>query len=144
SIESLSVDEQVQVLKETVCNYSAVQHQAGALALAYAKDDVAGFLTVAESLQSPVPGLTEKFSKTLVADRNAVFAGNLAPVLESGNAMIAVGASHLYGEHGLLVHLQGSGFEVVPLNRNQLMNSLILEANTKMAQPVPALVTWVR
>ncbi|MEM8787410.1 MAG: TraB/GumN family protein [Pseudomonadota bacterium] len=51
----------------------------------------------------------------LLVKRNDAWMKRLLPALIEGNRVVAVGALHLPGEHGLLAQLQAQGFTVKPL-----------------------------
>lgn len=72
------------------------------------------------ALRKIVPDeLTEKdydiFLKHLISDRNQLMAKRAVPVIEKGNAFIAVGALHLPGEDGMIELLRAKGYQVTPL-----------------------------
>lgn len=48
----------------------------------------------------------------LVEERNVGFVERALPLLEDGNAVLAVGAFHLPGRHGLVTRLRNAGFAV--------------------------------
>ncbi|MEQ1716524.1 MAG: TraB/GumN family protein [Hyphomicrobium sp.] len=52
------------------------------------------------------------FQKSLLVDRNARMSKTAAPILEKGNAFIAVGALHLPGKTGLVTLLRTAGYTV--------------------------------
>jgi uncharacterized protein YbaP (TraB family) len=52
------------------------------------------------------------FEDRIVRDRNLVMAKGSLPLLEKGNAFIAVGALHLPGEEGLVELIRKQGFTV--------------------------------
>jgi len=49
------------------------------------------------------------FDRRLLFDRNARMVARMQPQLKSGQAFVAVGALHLYGEQGLLSLLTARG-----------------------------------
>lgn len=53
-----------------------------------------------------------EFQERLITARNRTMAEGAAPLVERGNAFIAVGALHLAGDDGLVALLQQKGFEV--------------------------------
>lgn len=55
------------------------------------------------------------FHKLLVVDRNLRMSEKARPLLEKGDALIAVGALHLIGEHGLVALLRKAGFTLTPV-----------------------------
>ncbi len=54
--------------------------------------------------------------KRIVTDRNEVMAKRIVPYLEKGNVMMAVGALHLPGDHGVVALLRKQGFTLTPVN----------------------------
>ncbi|MEM5492603.1 TraB/GumN family protein [Hoeflea sp. AS16] len=56
-----------------------------------------------------------QFEERIVRMRNHVMAERAAPVLDAGNAFIAVGALHLPGEEGVVALLQDAGYTVSPV-----------------------------
>ena len=52
----------------------------------------------------------------MVTARNRTMAANAAPILQRGNAFIAVGALHLPGEKGLIELLRRDGYTVTAVN----------------------------
>jgi len=55
------------------------------------------------------------FLKYLISDRNHVMADRAVPIIDKGNAFIAVGALHLPGTDGVIELLRAKGYRVVPL-----------------------------
>lgn len=56
------------------------------------------------------------FMKRIVSDRNEVMAKRILPYLEKGNVMMAVGALHLPGDHGVVELLRKQGYTLTPVN----------------------------
>ncbi|MBU4529876.1 MAG: TraB/GumN family protein [Hoeflea sp.] len=56
-----------------------------------------------------------EFEERIVTLRNHVMADRAGPILEKGNAFIAVGALHLPGEKGLVSLLSDAGYTVSPV-----------------------------
>lgn len=56
------------------------------------------------------------FMKRIVSDRNEVMAKRISPYLEKGNVMMAVGALHLPGDHGVVELLRKQGYTLTPVN----------------------------
>lgn len=59
---------------------------------------------------------TSAFEQRIILDRNKVMAERSAPILDKGNAFIAVGALHLVGDRGLVALLRKQGFTVTAVN----------------------------
>ncbi len=58
----------------------------------------------------------DNFMQNVVTDRNIRMAERAAPLLEKGNAFIAVGALHLIGEEGLVELFRKQGYTVTRLH----------------------------
>lgn len=56
----------------------------------------------------------ELFTRVMIDERNLLWARRLVPILDRGNAVIAVGAAHLPGPRGVITLLRRSGYQVVP------------------------------
>ncbi|MBR7652120.1 TraB/GumN family protein [Brucella oryzae] len=57
----------------------------------------------------------ELFLKYLISDRNHIMAERAVPIIDKGNAFIAVGALHLPGKDGIIELLRTKGYQVTPL-----------------------------
>ncbi len=57
----------------------------------------------------------ELFLKYLISDRNHIMAERAVPIIDKGNAFIAVGALHLPGKDGIIELLRTKGYRVTPL-----------------------------
>jgi len=64
-----------------------------------------------EELEEDASGYAA-FEKRIVTMRNHVMADRASPILEAGNAFIAVGALHLPGEEGVVALLRDAGYTV--------------------------------
>lgn len=62
--------------------------------------------------------LLAKVEAELIAKRNRLWADQLIPALETKPSLVAVGALHLPGEHGLLTLLQDAGYTITRLSRD--------------------------
>jgi uncharacterized protein YbaP (TraB family) len=59
--------------------------------------------------------LIDDFMSRLLLERNYRMADRVMPLLDQGNALIAVGALHLPGEEGVLAILEDRGYQVSPV-----------------------------
>lgn len=145
-MEKLSVSDQVEILKETLCSHEAVLDQIGQMEQDYLQDRAPEFVADADNLTSPVPGLADRMAKALVGDRNGVFISRAQPYLSNGGVLFLVGASHLYGEGGLLDLLVKGGFEVEPLDREVIAADLLAKANVRVAEAkiMDGLLEWLK
>jgi uncharacterized protein YbaP (TraB family) len=82
----------------------------------YAEGDIGGMLAWLRSAE-PIPGVAQAqipqvFVDRLITQRNYRMRDRALPLLKRGGAFIAVGASHLPGEEGLLSLFERDGFTV--------------------------------
>jgi uncharacterized protein YbaP (TraB family) len=73
-------------------------------------------LKVIEPDQKITDDDTAAFEQRIILDRNKIMAERAAPVLDKGNALIAVGALHLVGDQGLVALFRKQGFTVTAAN----------------------------
>jgi len=73
-------------------------------------------LKVIEPNQKITDGDSAAFEQRIILDRNKVMADRSAPILDKGNAFMAVGALHLVGDQGLVALLRKQGFTVTSVN----------------------------
>lgn len=66
--------------------------------------------------EAPGSGYAE-FQKRIVTDRNGVMAKRARPIIDRGNAFIAIGALHLPGEEGMVARLRKAGYTLTPIAR---------------------------
>jgi uncharacterized protein YbaP (TraB family) len=64
----------------------------------------------------PDPAMTAYLRDKLLNQRNQVMLERALPLLENGNAFIAVGSAHLPGDKGLVELFRKAGYEVTPIN----------------------------
>jgi uncharacterized protein len=73
-------------------------------------------VAVRAALETPLDAADEaaakRFESTLIAERNRRMAQRILPLLQQGNAFIAIGALHLPGDDGVLSLLAAQGCEV--------------------------------
>lgn len=85
----------------------------------YARGDVG---TIWPLFRAVLPGTAEDqagyaaFEQAMIVERNKTMVRNAEPILEDGNAFIAVGALHLPGPDGLIELLRGRGHTVIPVD----------------------------
>jgi len=113
--EGLSVDEQIQLLKEALKYQSANAEQMDRLMQAYLNRDLAALAAISDRYQARAGPAYNKLMDRLLAKRNHRMIERMQPRLKEGNAFIAVGALHLPGNSGLLTLLENSGYRVTPV-----------------------------
>jgi uncharacterized protein YbaP (TraB family) len=80
---------------------------------AYLEEDMNRILRLSRQGYAPEDkALHDKLMRLLVDKRNRTMVENMAPLLEQGDAFVAVGALHLPGEAGIVSRLKRRGYEV--------------------------------
>jgi uncharacterized protein YbaP (TraB family) len=101
-IESLDVAEKLPDLSET-------------MTILYTQGDIGMIFPLMRSM-SPNSATTDEnyalFEEKLINGRNRVMVDHAIPLIDKGNAFIAVGALHLPGDKGLVTLLRGKGYTV--------------------------------
>lgn len=110
--EGLSVDEQIQLLKEALAYQSTNAEQLDQLMEAYLNRDLAALAAISDRYQAQAGPAYNKLMDRLLAKRNHRMLERMQPRLKEGNAFIAVGALHLPGREGLLTLLENNGYRV--------------------------------
>lgn len=109
----LSEEDQLALLDSTLASNGRIDTFFEEMQQAYLAGDLARLSTLtAEEAESAPTEVIERFLDRLILDRNRRMAARIRPRLAEGNAMIAVGALHLYGEDGVLGLLEKQGYRV--------------------------------
>ena len=109
--ESLQAGENamtLQYLRDTIDEKDQVGSEFSLLLSSYLSGDEEKI----KRLLKPETKSEEHFVKVLIHDRNQKWMKNLVPLLNKGNAFVAVGTAHLLGKKSLISHLKGKGFHV--------------------------------
>ncbi len=113
---SLSLDEQVSLLRDTLREHDEFPQMFEKLLQAYLQRDLRSLAELGEeSMQGSDMALQQRFMGALLDERNKVMARRLLPLLEKGEVFAAVGALHLPGEQGLLAMLRRQGLRITPV-----------------------------
>lgn len=106
---SSTVEEQMNILIEMIREEDGDSEVATAEELleAYQQEDLARLQKMSDDMGSNYGDMS-----VLVDDRNNKWIGKLKPVLDKGDAFIAVGALHLPGKEGLLKLLEKEGYKL--------------------------------
>ena len=123
AFSTLSLEEQLFFLQETICNPDKLREEYASLLESYLAGDLQEIAR--QGLVAPTyvlnQELLDRFLEELVYQRNKRMAKRLLPYLEQGGAFVAVGALHLPGRGGLVDLLLQAGYTVrpVPLQENR-------------------------
>ncbi len=117
-MDSFSLDEQLVMLR-AVLKRSAAEKEQGFASLVQAY--LAGDSEAIAALDDKITGnmlpkaLWDKMRAKLVDDRNVVMAQRIMDEARQQKVFVAVGASHLAGQGGLLARLRAAGYQLSPL-----------------------------
>lgn len=111
--DTLTEAEQIVLLKETLDNYAQVPHMLESMIKAYIQRDLAQLERLnQEYMPKGSEQLMQRFMRHLVDERNVRMVKRMQGQLKRGNSLIAVGALHLPGEHGILNLLAQQGYKI--------------------------------
>jgi len=111
ALDALSVDDQVDILEDTVCNRDQLAEQMEELTTLYLHRDVAGMLAINAGAHQD-ESVFERFMERTLYQRNRRMALRILDRLGDGKVFIAVGALHLPGERGILRSLEADGYRI--------------------------------
>jgi uncharacterized protein YbaP (TraB family) len=104
---------QVALLKHSLAHRDELLELAEATLRAYLDRDLAGIWRLRETYAARHPEMAPHqalMTKRVVHDRNVVMAFRMQRELRRGQAFVAVGALHLYGDKGVLAQLEADGY----------------------------------
>ncbi len=107
---SSTVEEQAEVLVQMVREKDEGEDLTEEILKAYQEEDLDEMWATTLSLGNAIGDLS-----VLVDNRNLNWIPILKPILEEGNAFIAVGALHLPGDNGLIELLMKEGYKLSPV-----------------------------
>lgn len=110
-MEQLSLDDQVIILNDTVCNHGQIIQDSWELVQLYLARDLAGMMAFNNQPHFD-EDIFDRYIQGILYDRNERMLERIIPYLNDGSAFIAVGALHLPGEKGLLQMLIGKYFKI--------------------------------
>ncbi|MBX9605571.1 MAG: TraB/GumN family protein [Gammaproteobacteria bacterium] len=107
--EGVAETDQVEMLREVVCHYGVFQAELAEMIDAYVARDLAALVSQAERYANDAK---DALMERLLFARNERMAARIAPLVDQGQAFIAIGALHLPGERGVLSLLEARGYRV--------------------------------
>lgn len=118
-LSSLPLDQQLEYLMAVARNAAMVPDQFETLVSLYQQRRVTAMIPLMLKIQ-PMKENEKKMlayvERDLIVKRNHTMAERSVPLLENGNAFIAVGALHLSGSEGLVELLRQAGYKVTAIN----------------------------
>lgn len=110
--DSLSMEEQTELLRSTLRYLDQSQTQMTQLMQAYVDRDLARIAAISDQYQNKAGPAYDKLMDHLLVKRNHRMLQRMQARLKEGKAFIAIGALHLPGREGLLSLLEKSGYQV--------------------------------
>ena len=110
--DELALATQLRLLTDTVCHYDRLQEDFGLMKSLYSKRDLQGLYELSRRYKLSEEAEYQELMKKLLTDRNITMAERMQPILEEGNAFIAIGAMHLAGAGGVLSLLEQRGYAI--------------------------------
>ncbi len=115
TLASLAYDDQITILKDTICNHTRIVRQSKTLLDMYLENDLAAMVAFNKQPHYD-EAIFDRFMQALLYQRNERMFERLEPYLEQGNNFIAVGALHLPESEGLMALIEQAGYRVIPLS----------------------------
>lgn len=116
TLASLAYDDQITILKDTICNHTRIVRQSKTLLDMYVKGDLAGMAAFNKQPHYD-EAIFDRFMQAVLYQRNERIFERLQPYLKQGNNFIALGALHLPESQGLLALIEQAGYNVTPLKQ---------------------------
>ncbi len=113
--DQMSIDEQVQLLVDSVCHYDVVKADFVVMKELYLKRDLGGLHHHVNRFSNIEEQLYKDLMQRLIVDRNHAMVGRMLGLFDRGQTFIAIGALHLGGEDGVLSLLAAQGFDISPV-----------------------------
>ena len=113
TFDEFPMESQVALLKHSLAHRDELVELAERTLEAYLAGDLAGIWRLREQFVARHPGIAVHqavMTKRVVHDRSVVMAFRMQRQLRHGQAFVALGALHLYGEKGVLALLEEDGY----------------------------------
>jgi len=115
AFDTIPLESQVALLKHVLAHRDAVAAEARTAVDAWLRGDLAALARVDEHVDARYPGMGVHYRQLrehVIEGRTALMHHRLFMPLRAGGVFVAIGASHLDGERGLLAMLEEDGFRV--------------------------------
>lgn len=113
--ESMTLQDQLWMLNRSVEDIDNIDAQLPEMLNAYLNRNLAQLVKIQQKFMYEDSMIDDRFLYQLLDIRNIKMAQRIEPVLEQGNAFIAIGALHLPGEAGILHLLEQQGYKVTSI-----------------------------
>ncbi len=112
---TMTLDKQVKILSDAACHYDVVEADFEKMKSLYSARDLAGLYNYSKRYSLSDDAVYNELIRKLLINRNYTMTQRMLPILENGNAFIAIGAMHLPGEEGVLALLAKYDYEISPV-----------------------------
>ena len=109
---TLTLDHQIKILSDTACHYDLVEADFDKMKSLYIDRNLAGLYAYSQRYSLSDEEVYNELIKKILVDRNYTMTERMQPILETGNAFIAIGAMHLPGDEGVLSLLAKNNYEI--------------------------------
>lgn len=114
ALDGLAMEDQVTILKDTICNHDQIIRDTKTLVDLYLNRDLEGVIEFNNQAHYD-EAVFKRFMQRILYDRNTRMLERIKKEFKAGNVFVAVGASHLADEKGLLNELDKSGYNISPI-----------------------------
>ncbi len=111
ALDGLLMEDQLIILKDTICNHDKIIRETKTLVDLYLNRDLAGLVAFNKQAHYD-EAVFDRFMQNVLYGRNIVMLERIEKAFAIGNAFVAVGASHLADEKGLLQNLSDKGYQI--------------------------------
>ena len=108
----MKTQDQVRLLTDAACHYERFQGDFEVMKSLYLKRDLKALYLYSQRYSFDDNSVYDSLTRKILTDRNHVMADRMQPILEKGNAFIAIGAMHLPGREGVLALLQHKKYRI--------------------------------
>ena len=114
--EEIQLDDQVALLKDVIDHYAEFSNINKEMVRRYTQGDLSGVAALQEQyLATKDQRLIHAFKRHMIDDRNLRIVNRILPRIEEQNAFIAIDASLLTGNQGVLHLLRQRGYHISPV-----------------------------
>ena len=111
ALDGIPKPDQITILNDTVCNHKEILAQAKELRDFYIARDLAAIVHMNDEPHQD-EAVFERYMNSMVYERNRKILEKIIPMIQTSGTFIAIGASHLPDEKGLLNLLAQRGYGV--------------------------------
>ena len=111
ALDQLSINDQLNILKDTICNHKHIIKEINTLVNLYLNRDTAGIIKFSNNHNSDDETYLRYLQKMLY-DRNKKMLKKITKEFNEGGAFVAVGILHLIAKNGLLKNLQDLDYTI--------------------------------